>query len=121
MTKTQTTGDIMILIQLRTTELSDQQLIQEKERIINYWNGLKQTINTTTLLLQTWDGDSNGITDKGHTEILIGDGYVYEELLGCRFRISSSAFFQVNTPATELLYSKCAEWYYRYHDGEISR
>ena len=28
----------------------------------------------------------------------------------CRFRISSSAFFQVNTPATELLYSKCAEW-----------
>ncbi|KAG1505197.1 hypothetical protein G6F46_010512 [Rhizopus delemar] len=110
MTKTQTTGDIMILIQLRTTELSDQQLTQEKERIINYWNGLKQTINTTTLLLQTWDGDSNGITDKGHTEILIGDGYVYEKLLGCRFRISSSAFFQVNTPATELLYSKCAEW-----------
>lgn len=27
-----------------------------------------------------------------------------------RFRISSSAFFQVNTPATELLYAKCAEW-----------
>ena len=27
-----------------------------------------------------------------------------------RFRLSSSAFFQVNTPATELLYTKCAEW-----------
>ena len=27
-----------------------------------------------------------------------------------RFRISSSAFFQVNTPAAEVLYSKCAEW-----------
>lgn len=30
--------------------------------------------------------------------------------MSIRFRISSSAFFQVNTPATELLYAKCAEW-----------
>ncbi|CAO3695142.1 unnamed protein product [Rhizopus stolonifer] len=112
MTKTQRTGDIMIMIQLKTDELSSQQIAQEKENITRYWNQLKKTdkINTTTLMLQTWDGDSNGITDKGITETLIGDGYVYEELLGCRFRISSSAFFQVNTPATELLYSKCAEW-----------
>lgn len=98
----------MILIQMNTKELSDEQVNAEKKKLVEYWN--KSDINATTLMLQIWNGDSNGITDKGTTEILTGDGYVYEEILGCRFRISSSAFFQVNTPATELLYSKCAEW-----------
>lgn len=98
----------MILIQMSTKELSEEQVNSEKTKLIDYWN--KSNINATTLMLQTWNGDSNGITDKGTTEILTGDGYVHEEILGCKFRISSSAFFQVNTPATELLYSKCAEW-----------
>ncbi|KAI8352892.1 S-adenosyl-L-methionine-dependent methyltransferase, partial [Blakeslea trispora] len=112
MTKTQRTGDNMILIQMKADELSSDQIEQEKQSLIAYWNSLKEEgkINTTTLLLQIWNGDSNCITDKGKTEILIGDGYVHEEILGCKFRISSSAFFQVNTPATELLYAKCAEW-----------
>ncbi|CEP17832.1 hypothetical protein [Parasitella parasitica] len=108
MTRTQRTGDIMILIQLSTKELNEEQLNAEKRKLIDYWK--QSGINATTLMLQAWNGDSNGITDKGTTEVLTGDGYVYEEILGCRFRISSSAFFQVNTPATELLYSKCAEW-----------
>ncbi|RCI05929.1 tRNA methyltransferase 2, partial [Rhizopus stolonifer] len=109
MTKTQRTGDVMILIQIKTDSLTQEQIEIEKHNLIAYWNQQKH-IKPTTLLLQTWNGDSNGITDKGTTEVLIGDGYVYEEILGCRFRISSSAFFQVNTPATELLYAKCAEW-----------
>lgn len=76
----------MVMIQLKTDELNSLQIAQEKENIKRYWNHLKKSdkINTTTLILQTWDGDSNGITDKGITETLIGDGYVYEELLGCR-------------------------------------
>ncbi|KAI9310932.1 S-adenosyl-L-methionine-dependent methyltransferase [Dichotomocladium elegans] len=107
MVKAQRTGDVMILIQLNTSALTEEELAKEKQKLIEYWT-LKE--NPTTLLLQIWNGESNGITDKAQTEVLTGDGYVYEELLGCRFRISSSAFFQVNTPATELLYSKCAEW-----------
>ncbi|KAI7857787.1 S-adenosyl-L-methionine-dependent methyltransferase [Circinella umbellata] len=111
MVKAQKTGDVLILVQLKASDLTEEQLVKEKEKLIEYWkNQNKNKINVTTLLLQVWDGDSNGITEKGHTETLIGDGYVYEEILGCRFRLSSSAFFQVNTPATELLYTKCAEW-----------
>ncbi|KAI8878141.1 S-adenosyl-L-methionine-dependent methyltransferase [Backusella circina FSU 941] len=110
MTKTQRTGDVMILIQIKTSDLTEDQVKEEKQNLIHYWNALKNEINTTTLMLQVWNGDSNGITDKGQTEVLTGDGYVYEELLGSKFRISSSAFFQVNTPATELMYAKCVEW-----------
>lgn len=112
MTKTQRSGDVMIVIQMNTTSLSDNQFEEEKKKLVAYWDKLKceGDIVATTLMLQVWNGDSNGITDKGTTEVLTGDGYVYETILGCRFRISSSAFFQVNTPATELLYAKCAEW-----------
>ncbi|OBZ86355.1 tRNA (uracil-5-)-methyltransferase A [Choanephora cucurbitarum] len=112
MTKTQKTGDNMILIQMKAFELTGDQLEQERQSLVAYWSRLKEEgkINTTTLLLQIWNGDSNCITDKGETEVLIGDGYVHEEILGCRFRVSNNAFFQVNTPTTELLYAKCAEW-----------
>ena len=76
---------VLILVQLKASDLTEEQLVKEKEKLIEYWkNQNKNKINVTTLLLQVWDGDSNGITEKGHTETLIGDGYVYEEILGCR-------------------------------------
>ncbi|KAE8634801.1 hypothetical protein XENTR_v10002442 [Xenopus tropicalis] len=43
-------------------------------------------------------------------EHIAGDQYIYEDLLGLTFRISPHAFFQVNTPAAEVLYSAIADW-----------
>lgn len=109
MTKTQSTGDILILVQLRAADLTPERLDQEKQNLIRFWNE-ESGIKVTTLMFQVWDGNSNGITDKAPMETLTGDGYIYENILDCRFRLSASAFFQVNTPAAELLYAKCAEW-----------
>jgi tRNA (uracil-5-)-methyltransferase len=71
---------------MNTTSLTESQVIEEKQKLIAYWNRLNDQgqINATTLMVQIWNGDSNGITDKGETQVLIGDGYVYEEILGCR-------------------------------------
>ncbi|CAO3608776.1 unnamed protein product [Cunninghamella echinulata] len=113
MTKTQRTGDIMVVVQVKSEGLSEEELQEMKKDLLEYWTITmkeRENINITTLIFQVWNGVSNGLTEKGEDEVLYGDGYVYEELLGCRFRISSNAFFQVNTPACELLYSKCAEW-----------
>ena len=41
--------------------------------------------------------------------VLYGPGFIEDELLGCRFRISSTSFFQVNPTQTERLYSKAIE------------
>ncbi|XP_067395946.1 tRNA (uracil-5-)-methyltransferase homolog A [Emydura macquarii macquarii] len=41
---------------------------------------------------------------------LAGDKYIYEELLGLKFRISPHAFFQVNTQAAEVLYTAIRDW-----------
>lgn len=109
MTKTQSTGDNLVLVQLSSTDLSPERVEQEKQSLIKFWTE-ESGVHVTTLLFQDWTGSSNGFTDRAPIEVLTGDGYIYEELLGCRFRLSASAFFQINTPATEILYSKCAEW-----------
>ncbi|CAO3599675.1 unnamed protein product [Absidia cylindrospora] len=112
MTKTQRTGDVMIVIQIKSEGLGTEKVDELKKDLVDYWTVRvkDQGIDVTTLLFQEWDGVSNGMTDRAETQVLYGDGYIYEELLGCRFRLSSSAFFQINTPGTELMYSKCAEW-----------
>ncbi|GAA5797290.1 hypothetical protein HPULCUR_002671 [Helicostylum pulchrum] len=109
MTKTQSTGDVLILVQIRAADLTAERLQQEKDSLVKFWNE-DSGVNVTTLVFQVWDGSSNGMTDKAPIEVLSGNGYIHENLLGNRFRLSASAFFQVNTPATEILYAKCAEW-----------
>ncbi len=47
---------------------------------------------------------------NGEEYVLRGPGYIWDELCGCRFRISAKAFYQVNPGATELLYRKAAEF-----------
>lgn len=43
-------------------------------------------------------------------EHMAGDQCIQEDLLGLTFRISPHAFFQVNTPAAEVLYTIIGEW-----------
>ncbi|KAI9313152.1 S-adenosyl-L-methionine-dependent methyltransferase [Dichotomocladium elegans] len=113
LTKTMRTGEVLVLVQMKTDDLTDEQVESEKQKLIEYWNSLKsqpEPVVVTTLLFQSWDGASNGITDRAPIEILTGDGFIHEKLLDCTFQISSNSFFQINTAATEVLYSKCAEW-----------
>lgn len=44
------------------------------------------------------------------TEILYGDGYIYDYLGECKFKISPMSFYQVNPTQTEKLYSKAVEY-----------
>ncbi|XP_036305554.1 tRNA (uracil-5-)-methyltransferase homolog A isoform X5 [Pipistrellus kuhlii] len=43
-------------------------------------------------------------------EHIAGDQYIHEDLLGLTFQISPHAFFQVNTPAAEVLYTVIQDW-----------
>ena len=40
---------------------------------------------------------------------IYGPGYIYDDMLGKRFRLSPGAFYQVNPPQAERLYSKAIE------------
>ena len=42
--------------------------------------------------------------------ILYGDGYIIDELCSCSFRISPTAFYQINPPQAQKLYNKAIEF-----------
>ena len=50
------------------------------------------------------------VVQSDHTEILYGRDYIYEELLGLRFKISTFSFFQTNTYSAEVLYETAREY-----------
>jgi 23S rRNA (uracil1939-C5)-methyltransferase len=53
-----------------------------------------------------------GVAEKTHggeTDVVSGRGWIEEDLLGLRFRISPDAFFQTNTEMAERLYATAAE------------
>ena len=55
------------------------------------------------------DSLADVVKDEG-TEILYGQDYFYEELLGLRFQITPFSFFQTNSLGAEVLYEKAREY-----------
>ncbi len=50
------------------------------------------------------------VVKSDRTDVLYGDDYFYEELLGLRFKISTFSFFQTNSYSAEVLYSTAREY-----------
>ncbi len=50
------------------------------------------------------------VVQSDGTEILYGQDYFYEELLGLKFKISVFSFFQTNTSGAEVLYETAREY-----------
>ncbi len=63
----------------------------------------------TTVVRNVNDSDK-GLFLGERSELLYGDGYITENLLGLSFRISPKSFFQVNSVQTEILYKKALEF-----------
>lgn len=55
------------------------------------------------------DSLADAVINEG-TENLYGKDYIYEELLGLRFKITPFSFFQTNSLGAEVLYSKTREF-----------
>ena len=55
------------------------------------------------------------VVQSDRTEILYGQDYFYEELLGLKFKISTFSFFQTNSLSAEVLYETAREYV-----GELS-
>ncbi|ORX52878.1 S-adenosyl-L-methionine-dependent methyltransferase [Piromyces finnis] len=107
------TGEDMIIIQVHPQDLSRERIEQEKKNLVTFFTDLMEKIpdlHISSLLFQESDEVSNGATEKAEMEVLMGSKYAHENLLGINFRISPNAFFQVNTDATELLYTTIRDW-----------
>lgn len=127
------TGEILIDLVTTSQDISTVQRLSEKktdseteaQQICSGENGQKvQEILqnwTKSLLDLQLDGKISGILhtindsvadvvkDEG-TDILYGQPYFYEELLGLRFKITPFSFFQTNSLGAEVLYETVREY-----------
>ncbi|KAI8870935.1 S-adenosyl-L-methionine-dependent methyltransferase [Ramicandelaber brevisporus] len=111
--RTPSTGEVMVAVQYNPHGMDDAQLDEVDAKILEHFTSdaaREKGINLTTLLVQRHDGMAGGFTDKVPLKVLHGDGIVHEQILGYKFRLSPMAFFQVNQPATEVLYTIARKW-----------
>lgn len=95
-----TTGEIMVVL------VTASPVFPSKN---NFVKALRQKHPEITTIVQNLNGRGTSMVlgDKEH--VLYGKGYIEDVLCGCRFRISSKSFYQVNPVQTERLYAKAIE------------
>ena len=72
-------------------------------------NNATYTGKMTGILHTKNDSVADTVTNEG-TDILFGQDYFYEELLGLRFKITPFSFFQTNSLGAEVLYMAAREF-----------
>ena len=109
------TGEILVDL-VTTTQLHG---ADEAELL----DGFAQTLTALDLdgrltgILHTHnDSVADVVKDEG-TDILYGESYFYEELLGLRFKISPFSFFQTNSLGAEVLYDVARMYVGDLHDA----
>jgi len=80
-------------------------------------DALKDTIPGFRTLSINYNPSKTNVILGDETEVVYGDGFIGDTLLGCTFRISPKSFYQVNTPQAEVLYSIAAEKAFGPADG----
>lgn len=101
-----------ILVDLVTsTQTGD--LPVEEARLLEGW---KETLLALELegslvgILHTKNDSLADVVQNDGTDILYGQDYFYEDLLGLKFKISPFSFFQTNSLGAEVLYDKAREY-----------
>lgn len=90
----------------QTQECNDGQTIHEDELLegfVKILTGLDLEGQLAGILHTHNDSVADVVKDEG-TDILYGESFFYEELLGLRFKISPFSFFQTNSLGAEVLY-----------------
>ncbi|KAJ3117653.1 tRNA methyltransferase 2 [Phlyctochytrium bullatum] len=108
--RTQESGENLLIVQANESGESSEAIATAKQSVISTFSGPDFKPHVTTIIWQNHEGPHHGISDKAPFVTIYGPGVIHETLLGLKFRISATAFFQVNTKATELLYDRIRQW-----------
>lgn len=75
----------------------------------NFIKALRERHPEITTVIQNLNNRGTSMVLGDKENVLYGKGYIEDVLCGCRFRISSKSFYQVNPVQTEVLYKKAIE------------
>lgn len=108
-----------ILVDLITTSQIDRSREQEMlARFVSDLTGLK-TKGRIVGILHTQNDRIADVIENEHTQILWGQDWFCEELLGLKFRITPFSFFQTNSLGAEVLYEIAREYIGDTKDKEV--
>ncbi|KAI1901075.1 hypothetical protein AGOR_G00056400 [Albula goreensis] len=109
--RTSRTGEIMIMVFFNPQKLQEEELKELKGSLRQYFTeGAGKESGVTSLYFVREGQRTSPNLEDLPCELVAGEAWIHEELLGLRFRISPHSFFQVNTQAAEVLYSAVGEW-----------
>ena len=101
--KGEKTGEILVDIITSSQLISDFSVL--KERLLSL-----QLKGRIVGILHTYNDSLADVVQNDRTEILFGQDYFFEELLGLKFKISPFSFFQTNSSGAEVLYQTAREY-----------
>ncbi|XP_044530515.1 tRNA (uracil-5-)-methyltransferase homolog A [Gracilinanus agilis] len=109
--RTSRSGEIMAIVYFHPQKLSPEELAGLKASLGQHFTvGPGQPSGVTSLYFVEEGQRKSPNREDLPLEHVAGEKYIHEELLGLKFRISPHAFFQVNTPAAEVLYRTIQDW-----------
>ncbi|KAI9149807.1 hypothetical protein H9P43_009986 [Blastocladiella emersonii ATCC 22665] len=111
--RTTSTGQTMVILQVSKSTTEEALVAAEVANFKEFYlaEAAKASLPVTVLGLQYYEGSSDLFPAEEPVELLEGTSVtIEEELLGFKFTISPSSFFQINKPATEVMYSMVRDW-----------
>ena len=103
---------IIIKIGIATNEImciivtNEENIIKEKEIV----NGIVSKYPEIKTIIKNVNNKKTNVILGDKNIVLYGDGYIYDELSGYKFKISAKSFYQTNPIQTEKLYKKSIEF-----------
>ena len=111
------TGEILVALVTTSQSPWGGQDCQQEEALIVAWKAALLELQDNGLLKGSFAGILHIVNDShadvvrsDHTDILYGQDYFYEELLGLKFKISTFSFFQTNSYSAAVLYETAREY-----------
>ncbi|XP_077510117.1 tRNA (uracil-5-)-methyltransferase homolog A [Amblyomma americanum] len=102
-------GHIMAIAVIHPQALTEEEISEEKEKLRNFFtDGPGKSSGITSFHFQRFDKKRSD-EEQPEYEHVFGTEDIEESLLGLIFQVSPDAFFQVNTPAAEVLYRTAEE------------
>lgn len=111
------TGEILVDL-VTTSQMEDEKekkLLQGFARVLRQ---LKLEGEIVGILHTRNDSLADAVINEG-TDVLLGQDYFYEELLGLRFQITPFSFFQTNSLGAEVLYQTVREYVADAGNGKV--
>ncbi len=95
------TGEIMVVLVTGASEFKSKN---------NFCKALLERHPEITTIVQNVNNNFTSLVLGEKQVVLYGDGYITDELMGFKFRISPKAFYQINYQGTQILYGKALEF-----------